>query len=154
MNHAVLIASAVDDTNRPLAIVTVVVSTLLIIGAVVYMSRKREDPSTIDEGLLHALDSIEWYATDVGDDLVAAEPQTRVALVNETSQRIEGAHAQLIEHAPVDGDSRWEQLVVELTAAEAAYHKFAEGESVDPGSVAQHQDVLGSALERFRSQLA
>lgn len=155
MNDALILLSAsADPTNRPLAWATVVISAVLIVAGIAYVAMRREHGNPTDEGLLKALDDVEWYANDIGDKLLAAQPDDRAKIVNDAADRIGQAHANLIEQAPAEDDGDWEQLVIELTNTEAAYDRFAQADIADTGAIAQHRHVLTEKLERFRKDLA
>ncbi len=147
---------AADDTNRPLAIAVVVVSSIAIVASIVWTSRRRSrSDGGLDDTTLAALDTVEWFAEDVGKQLDEADAVDRAAILARSGARAEAAQRVLVK-ATSAGDNDWmEPLLVELAAARAAYQAFASedvtAEPVDatgePATVAQNESSASGALE-------
>lgn len=150
---AILVA-ADDGVNVPLALAVIAVSTIAIIGAIVWGIRRRDryDPST-DDPLLRSLDTVEWYGHDISADLVQAEPDQRSGILDAADRRVSKAHAQLLATSQLEGDEpAWQGLLEAMTSTETRYRSFARGES-DDASVREAARDLLYRLEQVRDRL-
>lgn len=149
-----LVAAANDDVNVPLAVGVIIVSTIAIIGAIVWSVRRRDryDPST-DDPLLRSLDAVEWYGHDIAPELIAAEPDQRAAVLDKADPRITKAHARLLASSQLEGDvPAWERLLTAVTTTETEYRNFADG-TVESTAVTDAAQNLLYRLEQLRDRL-
>lgn len=153
-----LAAEASSSGNQPLAIVTIVVSLAAIAAMVVISLRQRNryDPAD-DETLLDALDTVSWYALEVGPELTAADPGDRDSIVDETQSRVADAQSVLKQVTDRDEGLVWHELAKQLTATKLSYQQFAKaspGDETARTAVDLDQGRLTRALDDVRDYLA